>query len=108
MQMMEVARILGEKANSGSWRPRRTIMFVSWAAEEYGLVGSKEFVEDFARKLEDRAVVYVNTDNCASGDVLWASASPTVGHKAIEATKMVPAPYEGNEAMTYYDYLVDW
>ena len=52
--MMEVARILSEKANSGSWRPRRTLVFISWAAEEYGLVGSKEFAEDFVHKLKVR------------------------------------------------------
>ena len=27
------------------WRPRRTIVFCSWGAEEYGLIGSTEWVE---------------------------------------------------------------
>ena len=60
-------RIVGEKVKSENWRPRRTIIFASWAAEEYGLTGSREFVEDFVAKLSQRAVVYLNVDIC-SGD----------------------------------------
>ena len=48
--LLEVARVLGEKKNAG-WRPRRTILFLSWGAEEYGLMGSREFVEDFNYKM---------------------------------------------------------
>jgi Zn-dependent M28 family amino/carboxypeptidase len=48
-----------------NWRPRRTIIFASWAAEEYGLTGSREFVEDFVAKLSQRAVVYLNVDICS-------------------------------------------
>ena len=29
------------------WRPRRTIIFCSWGAEEYGLIGSTEWIEVF-------------------------------------------------------------
>ena len=36
--MLEVARVLGEKLKTG-WRPRRTIIFLSWGAEEFGLTG---------------------------------------------------------------------
>lgn len=42
--MLEVARAFGRAYASG-WRPRRTIVFCSWGAEEYGLVGSTEWVE---------------------------------------------------------------
>ena len=42
--LLESARILGEMKKNG-WRPRRTIVFCSWAAEEYGLMGSEEFVQ---------------------------------------------------------------
>lgn len=37
-QLMEVARTFGEMLKKG-WRPRRTIVLASWAAEEYGLEG---------------------------------------------------------------------
>lgn len=42
--MLEVARVIGEAVKNG-WRPRRSIVFCSWGAEEYGLVGSTEWVE---------------------------------------------------------------
>ena len=52
-QMMEVARVLAERMKSG-WRPRRTIMFLSWGAEEYSLCGSREFVEQYEMEVSDR------------------------------------------------------
>ena len=52
-QMMEVARVLGERKKSG-WRPRRTIMFLSWGAEEYSFCGSREFVEQYEMEVSDR------------------------------------------------------
>jgi len=69
--MMEVARVLAEKANSGRWRPRRTLIFASWGAEEYGLTGSWEFAEDFLPLLEERAVAYLNVDLCSTGKIFF-------------------------------------
>ena len=42
--LMEVSRALGVMVQRG-WKPRKTIVFCSWAAEEFGLIGSNEFVE---------------------------------------------------------------
>ena len=42
--LMEIARVLGSLVKSG-WRPRRTIVFASWAVEEYGLEGSRLAIE---------------------------------------------------------------
>ena len=52
-QMMEVARVMGERLKTG-WRPRRTIMFLSWGAEEYSLCGSREFVEQYEMEVSER------------------------------------------------------
>ena len=52
-QMMEVVRVLAEKKATG-WRPRRTMMFLSWGAEEYSLCGSREFVEQYEMEISDR------------------------------------------------------
>jgi hypothetical protein len=46
-----MTRILGQKLKKTSWRPRRTLVFISWGAEEHGLVDSREFVEDFMPKV---------------------------------------------------------
>ena len=52
-QMMEVVRVLGTRLKTG-WRPRRTMMFLSWGAEEYSLCGSREFVEQYEMEVSDR------------------------------------------------------
>ena len=51
--MMEVARVMAERLKTG-WRPRRTIMFLSWGAEEYSLCGSREFVEQYEMEVSER------------------------------------------------------
>jgi Zn-dependent M28 family amino/carboxypeptidase len=51
--LMEIARVLGSMVKSG-WRPRRTIVFASWAVEEYGLEGSYEYVYDNINKITNR------------------------------------------------------
>ena len=50
------------------WRPRRSLMFCSWAAEEYGLVGSTEWTEQFTTILKGRAVAYLNVDMVFEGE----------------------------------------
>lgn len=64
--MMEEARVVGELASEG-FRPRRTIVYASWDAEEPGLLGSTEWVEDHAEELTERAVAYLNTDGSGRG-----------------------------------------
>ncbi|KAG9465757.1 hypothetical protein GDO78_017766 [Eleutherodactylus coqui] len=66
--MLEITRILGTKLKSGKWRPRRTIIFGSWGAEEFGLIGSTEFAEDYYSKLRDRTVAYINVDCSVFGE----------------------------------------
>jgi N-acetylated-alpha-linked acidic dipeptidase len=64
--VIEVARRLAE-LRRGGWRPARSLVFAFWDAEEYGLIGSTEFAEDRARDLQERAVVYINTDMYTRG-----------------------------------------
>ncbi|KAG1683673.1 N-acetylated-alpha-linked acidic dipeptidase 2 [Nymphon striatum] len=106
-QLLEVARVLGELKSEG-WKPRRTIIFCSWGAEEYGLIGSYEWVEvdifihlENLPKLQDRAVAYINVDICTSGDALDMNASPLLFDVAWDVTKMVPDPKV--EDKTVYD-----
>lgn len=49
------------------WRPRRTIIFCSWGGEEFGLIGSYEWVEQHAKALGQRAVAYLNVDTAVEG-----------------------------------------
>jgi len=103
--MLEVARVLGEKLKTG-WRPRRTIIFLSWGSEEFGLIGSREFVEEYKKKLIDRGVVYINTDTAVSGPIMFAEASPTITQNVIKAAKRVP--YINNDYGSYYDFWKEW
>jgi N-acetylated-alpha-linked acidic dipeptidase len=66
VSMMSVARAMGDMMKTG-WKPRRTILFVSWDGEEQGLLGSTEWVEDLATDLKAHTAVYVNRDAGAGG-----------------------------------------
>ncbi len=63
---MEEARAIGELAKTG-WRPKRTIVYCAWDAEEQGLIGSTEWVEANAEELRKKAAVYINTDSNGRG-----------------------------------------
>jgi N-acetylated-alpha-linked acidic dipeptidase len=64
--ILDVARRLAALRQSG-WQPSRSIVFAFWDAEEYGLIGSTEYAEDRARELQERAVVYINSDMYTRG-----------------------------------------
>ena len=42
--MLEMSEAFISTMNTHNWCPRRSIVFCSWAAEEYGLIGSTEWV----------------------------------------------------------------
>ena len=64
--MMAEAKAIGELAKTG-WRPRRTIVYGSWDAEEPGLLGSTEWVEYHRDELDQKLAVYINTDSNGRG-----------------------------------------
>ena len=64
--LMETARGLGELLKTG-WRPKRTIVIASWDGEEWGLLGSTEWVEKHEAELATKAVAYVNSDSTGKG-----------------------------------------
>src|SRR4030095_15257667 len=76
--MISLARALGRLAREG-FRPRRTIVFGEWDAEEYTLTGSTEWGEEYEADLLRDGVVCINVDASTSGSEFSASASPTLG-----------------------------
>ena len=82
-QQMEVVRAFGKLKQSG-WRPKRTIVFASWAAEEYGLLGSYEWVTDKLSKIMERMVGVVNTDYCSTGPIAKPQDSEWTSQKIVE------------------------
>ena len=82
-------------------RPRRSIMIAHWDAEEYGIIGSTEWVEHFREELEANAIAYINADGAVSGENFGSSSSPSLKGQIIEATKAVTYPGTGEP-------LYDW
>jgi len=74
--LLEEARAIGELVKQG-WRPKRTILYGAWDAEEPGLLGSTEWVEHNADRLRERLVAYINTDGNGRG-FLSAGGSHTL------------------------------
>ena len=64
--MLEEARAVSELVKSG-WKPKRTILYCAWDGEEPGLLGSTEWVEEHAAELQQKAVVYINSDDNGRG-----------------------------------------
>ncbi|CAF0755051.1 unnamed protein product [Adineta steineri] len=66
--LLEITRAIGEMYKNG-FRPRRSLMFCSWGAEEYGLTGSVEYVEEYVKVLGARIISYLNVDVAVEGKV---------------------------------------
>lgn len=66
--MLAEAKALGALAAEG-YRLDRTVMYAAWDAEEQGLIGSTEWVEDHAEALREHLVAYLNTDGNSRGFV---------------------------------------
>ena len=103
--MLEEARMIGVLYKSG-WRPKRTIIYASWDAEEQGTIGSTEFVEEHAAQLQTKAVAYLNTDVLGAGpleadgassfarfasDIAATIVDPNSGVSALERAKITSA-----------------
>ena len=66
VSLMEEARAIGELTKTG-WRPKRTLIYAGWDAEEPGLLGSTEWVEYNLNDIREKMVVYINTDGTGVG-----------------------------------------
>jgi N-acetylated-alpha-linked acidic dipeptidase len=70
-------------------RPKRSVLFVTWDAEEWGLLGSTEWVEQLEKELGAKAIAYINQDECATGTSFSAGADPTLRSLVYEVSKSV-------------------
>ena len=92
--MLEAVHGIGVLLHQG-WRPRRTIVFASWDAEEEGLIGSTEWAEQYASALQ-KAVAYFNVDVAVAGPTFTADAVPSLKMFLRELTREVPSPVGGS------------
>ncbi|XP_068786627.1 N-acetylated-alpha-linked acidic dipeptidase 2 isoform X2 [Struthio camelus] len=101
--LQEIVRSFGKMKMEG-WRPKRTIIFASWDAEEFGLLGSTEWAEENARVLQERAVAYINTDSSIEGNyTLRVDCTPLLYKLVYNLTKEISSPDEGYESKSLYE-----
>jgi N-acetylated-alpha-linked acidic dipeptidase len=91
VSVLEAARTIAEQVRAGR-RPKRTIVFATWDAEEWGLLGSTEFVEEDSLRLSRNAVAYLNQDDVAQGPDFNAGGSPSLRALLRDVAKEVPDP----------------
>ncbi len=91
--LMEEARVVGELAKKGQ-RPKSTIVYGAWDAEEPGLIGSTEWVEDHEKELQEKLVAYINTDGNGRG-FFGAGGSHTLQAMVNEVADIVKDPQTG-------------
>ncbi len=91
---MEACRALGAAVKAG-WKPRRTLIYANWDAEEYGLVGSTEWAEHHADELSQKAVLMLNVDSAAGGNDLNIDGVPSLRDLILEAAGAIVDPRSG-------------
>jgi N-acetylated-alpha-linked acidic dipeptidase len=91
VSILEAARAVAEQLKAGM-RPKRTIIFATWDAEEWGLIGSTEFVEDDSLRLSRNAVAYFNQDVAAQGPRFSGGGSPSLRSALRDVARVVQDP----------------
>ncbi|XP_069932768.1 N-acetylated-alpha-linked acidic dipeptidase 2 isoform X3 [Oryctolagus cuniculus] len=101
--LQEIAQSFGKLITKG-WRPRRTIIFASWDAEEFGLLGSTEWAEENAKILQERSIAYINSDSSIEGNyTLRVDCTPLLYQLVYKLTKEISSPDDGFESKSLYE-----
>ncbi|XP_009321856.1 PREDICTED: transferrin receptor protein 1 isoform X2 [Pygoscelis adeliae] len=89
--LLELARVISDIVKYDGYKPRRSIIFASWSAGEYGAVGATGLLEGYSATLHAKAFTYINLDAAVLGfNHMKISASPllyTLLEKAIKGVK---------------------
>ena len=101
VSVLEAARAVAEQVKEGH-RPRRTIVFATWDAEEWGLIGSTEYVEDDSLRLARGAVAYLNQDVAAQGKLFGGGGSPSLRATLRDVAKLVDDPSGAGSVYTVW------
>ena len=86
----------------GDCAPRRSILIAHWDAEEYGILGSLEWVRQLKAQLDAGGVAYINADAAATGLRFGGAASPLMKQPVLDAAQSVPHP---SDAATVHEHL---
>ncbi len=90
ISLMEEAKAFGTLAKQG-WKPKRTLVYLSWDGEEPGLLGSTEWVEEHADELHAKAVLYLNSDSNERG-FLFAGGNHSLRHLVASVASDITDP----------------
>ncbi|KAI1802689.1 glutamate carboxypeptidase [Daldinia bambusicola] len=101
--LVELSKAFGKLLSQG-WRPKRNIVIASWDGEEYGLLGSTEWVEEYVPWLTETAVSYLNVDVGTSGPWPYIEATPELHDIAKEVMKKVL----WKDGRTMYDVWLEY
>ncbi|MCB9844441.1 MAG: M28 family peptidase [Phycisphaeraceae bacterium] len=96
--VFETARVFSELARAGR-PPARSLAFCAWGAEEWGIIGSSEWVEANADRLSTNAVAYLNLDMASMGPNFGASSAPSLKRLIAEVSRSVPQAREPHKSV---------
>ncbi|WP_236973575.1 M28 family peptidase [Membranihabitans maritimus] len=83
--LLAMADALGKLKKQG-WRPKRSILIGHWDAEEYGILGSAEWVEQMKDELSANTLAYINADAACAGIRFSAASSPSLKRLIYQAS----------------------
>lgn len=89
--ILEAARAVADQMKAG-WKPKRTLVFATWDAEEWGIIGSTEHVEDDSLRLSKGGVAYFNQDGAGGGPNFGGGGSPSLRGMLRDVAKSIPHP----------------
>jgi len=99
--LLSLSETLGVLKDKG-YKPKRSILIGHWDAEEHGVIGSSEWVEQMRDELNAKGVVYMNFDGGVSGKSFGAAAAPTLKKIMVEASKVVKYPYTDQSLFEFW------
>nr|XP_060622698.1 LOW QUALITY PROTEIN: transferrin receptor protein 1 [Anolis sagrei ordinatus] len=84
--LLELARALSDMVKIDGYKPRRSVVFASWSAGDFGSVGATEWLEGYSSSLHLKAFAYINLDSAVTGSRDFKfSASPMLKRLLEEA-----------------------
>uniref|UniRef100_A0A3Q3F7D1 Transferrin receptor protein 1 n=1 Tax=Kryptolebias marmoratus TaxID=37003 RepID=A0A3Q3F7D1_KRYMA len=82
--LVELARSISDMVKNDGFKPRRSIVFASWSAGEYGSVGATEWLEGYLSSLSMKAFTYINLDGIVTGRNGFKVAGSPLLHTLIK------------------------
>ena len=100
--LLSLSQTLGKLKDEG-YSPKRSILIGHWDAEEHGVIGSTEWVEQMREELNAKGVIYMNFDGAVSGKGFGVSSAPTLKKLLVEASKDVKYPYTDQSLYDFWN-----